>query len=66
MKVIAIVDKAAGNDTVGTAWKETKIFDHDTPLIDVLMWAELNTNITITLPVDEHKEFIRLRSEFKK
>jgi len=39
MKVIAILDKSAGNDTVGEMWQETAIFDENTPLKEVLLWA---------------------------
>jgi len=37
---VAIVEKAAGNGTVGTRWKETRIFGADTPIEKVVKWAE--------------------------
>jgi hypothetical protein len=36
MKIVAIIDMSAGNESVGEMWKETMIFDQDTPLIEVL------------------------------
>ena len=37
--VVAILQRSAGNETVGTMWQETKVFDPDAKLIDVLLWA---------------------------
>lgn len=39
MRVIAILDKSTGNETVGEMWKETRSFDADTPVIEILKWA---------------------------
>lgn len=39
MKVVAIVHRSAGNDSVGHMWKETGIFDVDTPVGDIIKWA---------------------------
>ena len=41
MKIIAILDKSAGNDSVGEMWKETKSFDANEPIIEILNWATL-------------------------
>ena len=40
MKVCAMVDRSAGNESVGNMWTETAVFDDDTPLLKVLEWAE--------------------------
>ncbi len=37
--VIAVLDRSAGNESVGEMWQETKQFDADTPVIDILAWA---------------------------
>jgi hypothetical protein len=55
MNIVVIVDNADGNDSVGTAWKETKIFKDDQKISDVIDWvATIGTpfkrNIVITVP----------------
>lgn len=57
MKIVAIKDMSAGNDTVGEMWQETKIFDGDAPIKDVLQWAGLKRRVTITLPDGEELDF---------
>lgn len=37
--IVAIKERSAGNDTVGDMWLETKIFSQDTPVGDILFWA---------------------------
>lgn len=55
IKIIAILDRADGNESVGTMWQETAVFEQDTPIKDVITWAmkvqyqhhksyEVNTN----------------------
>ena len=39
MRIIAILDRSAGNETVGEMWQETRSFDENVKLIDVLTWA---------------------------
>lgn len=41
MKVCAMVDRSAGNESVGNMWTETAVFDDDTTLLQVLEWAEV-------------------------
>ena len=53
MKVVAIKDMSAGNESVGTEWQETKIFDGHTPVAEVLQWAGTKTHVAITLPDGE-------------
>ena len=40
MKIVAIKDMSAGNDSVGEMWKETKIFDENTPVKDIIQWGK--------------------------
>jgi hypothetical protein len=43
MKIIAMVDRSAGNERVWDMWTETRIFDETDTLSDVYCWVE---NIT--------------------
>lgn len=52
MKIIAIKDMSSGNETVGEMWKETKTFDSDEPLINVMKWCKRNKNVVLTIPDD--------------
>jgi hypothetical protein len=54
-QMVVIRDMSAGNDTVGEMWQETKIFDEDTPLSEVMQWAGPRKRVTITIP-DEQEE----------
>jgi hypothetical protein len=38
-EIVAILDRSAGNDTVGEMWKETAIFPISAGIKDVLKWA---------------------------
>ena len=58
-QVVVIRDMSAGNDSVGEMWQETKIFNSDQPISDILEWV-MNENdtytrkrITITVPHNE-------------
>ena len=65
MKVVAIRDMSAGNETTGEAWQETKIFDSETPVKEIIRWAasygvgegqvwpKLTKRLTITVPDGE-------------
>jgi len=50
MRVIAIKDMSAGNDTVGEAWKETNIFTGQTPLLEVMRWVGTKKNVVLSVP----------------
>ena len=39
MKVVVIKECSAGNESVGEMWKETKIFEPDQPIQDILDWG---------------------------
>ena len=43
-EVVAILDRSAGNESVGEMWQETKVFDQKATLFDVLKWATLQTH----------------------
>lgn len=58
MKIIAIVHKSCGNETVGDMWKETKIFNPTTPVCKVIEWAmgsndRLRNQLELTLGEEE-------------
>ncbi|MCK5609771.1 hypothetical protein KAR91_48315 [Candidatus Pacearchaeota archaeon] len=57
MKVVVIRDMSAGNESVGEMWKETKIFEHNATLFDVLKWGGRKKNITITIPDGQEVDF---------
>ena len=61
MKVVAIKDMAAGNDTIGEMWKETKVFDASDSLSDVMEWAKnRKTHVILTVPENDAEEFEEL------
>jgi len=39
MKVVAIKERSEGNDSVGSMWLETKIFEPTATVLEVLEWA---------------------------
>lgn len=45
MKIIAIAYKSAGNESVGDMWRETKIFEPETPLVEIFKWASNNPDV---------------------
>jgi hypothetical protein len=65
MQVVAIRDMSAGNETTGEAWQETKIFDGEIPVKEIIRWAasygpgdgqvwpKLTKRLTITVPHGE-------------
>lgn len=63
LKVVAIKDMSDGNESVGEMWKETKIFDGSTPVIEIVEWAKhpnadlskrgIRKNLIITVPQDQ-------------
>ena len=38
--IIAVLDRSAGNESVGEMWQETKMFPVDTPVFEIIKWAE--------------------------
>lgn len=59
-QIVAIKEMSAGNETVGEMWKETKIFNADEPIDNIIKWAQYESdyeeamytrkNIVITVP----------------
>ncbi|GAF68379.1 unnamed protein product [marine sediment metagenome] len=43
-EIVAILDRSAGNDSVGEMWQETKVFDQKATLFDVIKWAANQTH----------------------
>jgi hypothetical protein len=60
MQIVAIKDMSAGNETVGEAWQETKVFSESTPVGEIVAWARsdrppeygLHKRLTITVAQD--------------
>ena len=42
MDIVIIQDRSAGNETVGEMWQETKIFNEQATLKEVIEWAFLD------------------------
>lgn len=51
-RIVAIKEKSAGNDTVGSMWLETKTFDEDTPIKEIVKWGE-NSDGKLIITEDE-------------
>ncbi len=45
MRIIAILDKSAGNETVGESWQETAIFDGSDAISLVMEWAAMQHEV---------------------
>ncbi len=56
MKIVVIKDMSAGNESVGDMWQETKIFDGETPLREVLLWGGYKKKVILTIPDGEKLE----------
>ena len=53
MKIVAIKDMSAGNDTVGDMWQETRIFDSNEPILNVMDWVGTSKKrVTLTIPTE--------------
>jgi hypothetical protein len=64
MKIIAMIDRSAGNESVGEMWVETKSFDQTASLSDVYEWVairasregnlkEITTNVKLSIDQSE-------------
>jgi len=52
-RIIAIKERSAGNETVGDMWLETKSFDKETPVCEIIEWAEsCSGRLIITIDED--------------
>lgn len=39
MKIVATLERADGNESVGSMWSETALFDSSTPVAEIMQWA---------------------------
>jgi hypothetical protein len=51
-RVIAIKERSAGNESVGSMWLETKSFDKETPISKIVKWADTSDGKLI-ITIDE-------------
>lgn len=58
MKIVAILDRSAGNDSVGDMWKETAVFDESVTAREILEWA--SERIYIGMKPEEFRANLRL------
>ena len=49
MKIIAIKDMSAGNESIGEMWKETKIFAEEDTLKSVMDWVGEKKNVVLSI-----------------
>lgn len=45
---VVIKDMSAGNESVGEMWQETKIFDGSTTLDEVMEWALIFKEVSVS------------------
>ena len=50
MIIIAIKDMSAGNESIGEMWQETKMFDSNQNIEDVMKWAGKNKRVQLSIP----------------
>lgn len=55
-RIVALKEKASGNETVGTNWIETKTFDKSTPISDIVDWAH-DCDGRLIIAIDEDSIF---------
>ena len=65
MKIVAIKDMSAGNDTIGEVWKETKIFEENRTVLDVMLWVGAHKSVILTIPDNSLSEFHSLEKLVK-
>ena len=53
MKIVAIKEMSAGNESVGEMWKEAKVFEETATLKEVMEFAEHRKKKNITLVILE-------------
>ena len=53
--VIAIRERSAGNDSVGSMWLDSKSFSKDTPIKDIIEWGRYaDGKLIITVDSTKH------------
>lgn len=62
IQIVAMIDRSAGNESVGDMWTETKVFSITSSLEDVYKWASerLGINSRLPLKVEDIKANIKL------
>ena len=61
MRIVVIKEMSAGNESVGEMWKETRIFDANDSLLEVMKWVKgTKINVTITVPENDYQEYFKL------
>ena len=62
MKIVAVKEKSAGNESVGDMWLETKIFEESTPIVEIIKWSQNGRTesrnggrLIITVPDNENE-----------
>jgi len=60
MEYVVIRDMSAGNETVGEMWQETKIFDGNTTLDEVMKWALSERNHPADLPISYSRKRVTI------
>jgi hypothetical protein len=62
IQIVAMIDRSAGNETVGDMWTETKVFPISASLNEIYEWASKRLGINSRLPVkiEEIKANIKL------
>ena len=51
-RIIATKERSAGNDSVGDMWVDTKSFDRNTEIHEIIKWAE-NCTGKLIITIDE-------------
>ena len=46
MRYVVIIERSAGNETVGEMWHETATFDETATLAEVVKWAKGRCSLT--------------------
>lgn len=60
-RIIATKEMAAGNESVGSMWNETKTFSPETPIKDIVEWAyDCHGKLIITIDESEADDNIQL------
>lgn len=51
-RIIAIKEMSAGNESVGSMWLETKSFDKESPIYEIINWG-LDSKGKLIISIDE-------------
>lgn len=62
MRVVAIKDMSAGNESVGEMWQETRIFSGHETVAEVMKWVGPNKKVVLSVPANDEDEFAAQRT----